>query len=174
MYTKVFGLGALERAFDIKLSEMDAIYMNYGNVRGYGQSMCKSSLELDFSIGEFDDEHVTQALLRGGFRGRLLLTTRMSVEDIDTVFASMLRASASGAVPWSVVLVPLHMNLNFNMGAYVAGDPDPSCAAHPGCPRQTIKVQNQQGFHACEPGFPDISVNMFLHALRTDAVAYNR
>jgi hypothetical protein len=175
MNTKVFGLEALAKAFDIKLSEFDAIYMNYGNVRGFGRMFCGGVGPSSVAVGEFDDEHVTQSLLRGGFRGKLLLTSRLSEEDVKVEFASMLRASASGAVPWSVVLVPLHMNLNLKMGAFLAGNPVPSCATQPGCPRQTLKDPKQQMIgHACEPGFADVSVNMFLHALRSDSSAYNR
>jgi hypothetical protein len=180
MNSNTFGLGAMAKALGVNLYELDAIYMNYGNYRGFGKLFCGGQVDNDVvknGVGELDDAHVRQALMDGGFKGKLLLTTKTATEDLASEFTAMLRASAMGQTPWNTLLVPFHMHLSYQMCPYVAGDGDDSCKGQLGCGRKTCDIHNMAGCtggegHACAPGLADVSVNLLLHALRADVIQY--
>ena len=84
--------GALAKALGVNLYELDAIYMNYGNYRGFGKLFCGGQVDDDVvksSVGELNDAHVRRALMDGEFKGKLLLTTKTATEDLASEFAEM-------------------------------------------------------------------------------------
>jgi hypothetical protein len=179
MNSKKFGLNAIANALQINLYEMDALYMNYGNYQGFGKLFCGGQIDDDVvqkNMGEMGDEHIKKALRDGGFHGRLMLTTKTAQEDLEEMFRGMHQASERGEVPWSTILVPFHMHLNYHMCPYVAGDMDENCKGV-GCARKTCNIHALDGCtggegHSCAPGFADISVNLLLHALRVRPQQY--
>jgi hypothetical protein len=175
-----FGLDAIAAAFELDLSSLDAIYLNQGNYRGFGKLFCGGQIAQDVvkdDVPEMAYAHIAKVLGKRGFTGKLLLTGRESSNDVSELFGDAVKDSAAGHQKWQTILVPFHMQLNKQFGAFVAGDMVETCAGSPTCARKTCDLENLDGCtngdgHACTPGFPDVGVNMFLHALRADVNQY--
>ena len=180
MDSDVFGLESLAEALGIRLNALDAVYLNSGNQRGFGKMFCGGTIGDDVvknGVSEMTEGDIAIALKNAGFEGKLFLTGKRADDDVSISFSSTIQRSIRGETPYDVFFVPFHMRMNKQFSPYVAGDKLPSCEDEPTCPRQTCEIANMEGCsagegHACAPGFPDVSVNMFLHALRVDVNQY--
>ena len=180
MNSDIFGLEAIAKAFELDLASLDAIYLNEGNYKGFGKLFCGGEISNEIvqnDVAEMSYAHIKQVLTNKGFHGKLLLTGRQTKDDVSSVFKNAVQQSANAELNWPTILVPFHMQLNAKFSPYVAGDMMDYCSGEPTCERKTCEVHNLQGCtggdgHACTPGFPDVSVNMFLHALRMDVPQY--
>ena len=180
MNSRVFGLEAIADALGVDLRTLDAAYLNPGNYEGFGRLFCGGVIDpsvVALDGAEMHQEDIISSLERAGFRGRLLLTGRKAEDDVSVLFKDFVAKSARGETPFLTLLVPFHMRLNKQFSPFVSGDMERECAGQPGCARKTCELNNLQGCssgegHACSPGFPDVSVNMFLHALRSDVNKY--
>ena len=180
MNSKAFGLDSVASALGVDLRTVDAVYLNPGNYEGFGELFCGGRVDPEVvrrDGAELPEAAVRASLERAGFRGKLLLTGRKAEDDVSVLFRDAVAASARGETPYLTLLVPNHMRLNKQFSPFVAGDMKRECQGQPWCARETCELSNLEGCssgpgHACSPGFPDVSVNMFLHALRADVNAY--
>jgi hypothetical protein len=181
MNSDVFGLPAIAAAFETPLYEFDMIYMNYGNQRGFGRMFCGSMVDpadVRAGVGELNHAHVHESLVNGGFKGKLILTTKRHEEDIGGEFNTLFNMQAQSGAPWKTLLVPSHMHLTYDFCPYVAGDPEETCSTDPACTRKTCPTNSLEGCinggagHSCAPGFADVGVNLMLHALNMEPGVY--
>jgi hypothetical protein len=180
MNSAVFGLDAIAQTLGVDLSTLDAAYLNPGNYEGFGRLFCGGKIDprvVQSDGAEMHQEDILSSFTRAGFRGRLLLTGRKAEDDVSVLFRDFVAKSARGETPFLTLLVPFHMRLNKQFSPFVSGDMERECAGQPTCARKTCELNNLEGCssgpgHACSPGFPDVSVNMFLHALRADVNKY--
>ena len=180
MNSRVFGLESLASALGIDLRTLDAVYLNPGNYEGFGALFCGGRIDpavVARDGAELREADVRASLQRVGFRGRLLLTGRKAEDDVSVLFRDAVARSARGETPYTTLLVPFHMRLNQQFSPFVSGDMERECSGQQGCARKTCALKDLRGCssgpgHACSPGFPDVSVNMFLHALRADVKKY--
>ena len=180
MNSRVFGLESLASALGVDLRTLDAVYLNPGNYEGFGALFCGGRIDpavVARDGAELREADVRASLQRVGFRGRLLLTGRKAEDDVSVLFRDAVARSARGETPYATLLVPFHMRLNQQFSPFVSGDMERECRGQQGCARKTCALKDLRGCssgpgHACSPGFPDVSVNMFLHALRADVNQY--
>ena len=180
MHSETFGLDSVASALGVDLRTVDAVYLNLGNFEGFGKLFCGGRVDPEVvrqDGSELRKADVRASLERAGFRGKLLLTGRKADDDVSVIFGDAVAAAARGETPYSILLVPFHMRLNKQFSPFVAGDKKHECRGQPSCPRETCELSHMGKSssgpgHACAPGFPDVSVNMFLHALRADVNAY--
>jgi hypothetical protein len=180
MNSAIFGLDAIAQTLGVDLSTLDAAYLNPGNYEGFGRLFCGGKIDprvVKSDGAEMHQEDILSSFTRAGFRGRLLLTGRKAEDDVSVLFRDFVAKSARGETPFLTLLVPFHMRLNKQFSPFVSGDMERECAGQPTCARKTCELNNLEGCssgpgHACSPGFPDVSVNMFLHALRADVNKY--
>ena len=180
MNSRVFGLESLASALGVDLRTLDAVYLNPGNYEGFGALFCGGRIDpavVARDGAELREADVRASLQRVGFRGRLLLTGRKAEDDVSVLFRDAVARSARGETPYTTLLVPFHMRLNQQFSPFVSGDMERECSGQQGCARKTCALKDLRGCssgpgHACSPGFPDVSVNMFLHALRADVNQY--